>query len=93
MELINVIVVTPDDCSIDIRTFANIDEQDTSGIEAAEEAYLEEIEKVMPGIFDDEDDNWNQGKLNEDAALYDGHFSRNGYEFYIIHSSIENLQV
>ncbi len=82
MELINVIIVK-DNVLEKIRTFANVDEQDTSGVEAAEKAFEEE---AMQYVNPKEDD------IDIDRWLEDGYFEKHSVKIYITHSWIENLQ-
>ena len=84
--MIHVITVDGDNV-LNMRSFENIDEQDTSGSEMAEKAFAEEVKKRIPENIDavDVDD-------FIEKSLEDGYCSVNGYHVYIVHSFAENLQ-
>lgn len=84
MELIHVVFVD-EDSNMDISTFSNIDEQDTSGTKLAEEEFLRQIMDIKAS----------NRKIDNhilNVALEDGYYNYNAYHVYLYHNTIENLQ-
>ena len=83
MEIISVVIVK-NNVLEKVRTFGNVDEQDTSGGEAAEKTFEEE---VMHYVNPKEDD------VDMEIWLDNGYFEKEDVNVYITHSWIENLQI
>lgn len=81
MDLVHVILVD-EDHTVNMKTFVNIDNQDNSGNEMAEEEFAKQVRNFNPDVTDEE----------IDVSLEDGLYSYNGLSIYILHSYPENIQ-
>lgn len=79
--MIHVITVDSDDV-LNMNSFENIDEQDTSGTKLAEERFIDLIKELNEDETEEEIEN----------ALNDGYYYYNGCHIHIVHSFPENLQ-
>ena len=81
MDLVHVILVD-EDHAVNMKTFVNIDDQDNSGNEMAEEEFAKQVKNFNSDVTDEE----------IDVSLEDGLYSYNGLNIYILHSYPENIQ-
>ena len=76
-------VITVDSEGIlNMNSFDNIDEKDTSGNELAEQRFTDLIKEINESETEEEIEN----------ALEDGFYSYNGDNIYLVHSFPENIQ-
>lgn len=64
-----------------IKTFANIDDQDRSGTIEAEDHFIHQAMEIYKGISQDE----------LDYCLEEGHFEYGNYDLWIYHNCVENV--
>ena len=82
MELINVITIENNNVK-ELVTFANIDEQDMSGVEEAEKYFEEKVYKIA--TFKDD--------VDIETALENGYYENGNTTVSIYHSGISNIQI